>query len=86
MQKGADKAMAAVAVIITAARPVRVIREKLKHQIEQLHRFTDFRFGHWLDSSRSWGDAPSASPAVTSCISLCHLAATGCRYGSSGSG
>jgi hypothetical protein len=34
MQKSADKAMAAVAVIITAAGPVPVVREKLEHQIE----------------------------------------------------
>jgi hypothetical protein len=42
MQESADEAVAAVTVIITAARPVRVVREKLEHQIEQLHRF--FRF------------------------------------------
>jgi hypothetical protein len=35
-----------VAVIISAARPVRVVREKREHQIEQLQRFANFRFGH----------------------------------------
>jgi hypothetical protein len=39
MQESADKAVPAVAVIIPAARPVRVVREKREHQIEQLHRF-----------------------------------------------
>src|SRR4051794_7167287 len=34
MQKGADKAVAAVSVIVTAARPVAVIGKKLEHQIE----------------------------------------------------
>jgi hypothetical protein len=37
-----------VAIIITAARPVGIVREKLEHQIEQLHRFFNFRFGHLL--------------------------------------
>jgi hypothetical protein len=34
MQKGGDKAVAAVSVVITTARPVAIIREKLEHQIE----------------------------------------------------
>jgi len=34
MQESADKAVPAVAVIITAARPMRVVHEKLEHQIE----------------------------------------------------
>jgi hypothetical protein len=46
MQERADKAVPAVAVIISAARPVRVVREKVEHQIEQLQRFSNFRFGH----------------------------------------
>jgi hypothetical protein len=53
MQKSADEALAAVSVIITAARPVAVVGKKLEHEIEQLHRFDDFRFGHWFDHSRS---------------------------------
>jgi hypothetical protein len=53
MQKSADKAVAAVSVIITAARPVSVVGKKLEHEIEQLHRFCDLRFGHSFDRSRS---------------------------------
>ena len=52
MQKSADKAVAAVSVIITAARPAAVVGKKLEHEIEQLHRFCDFRFGHWFERSR----------------------------------
>ena len=48
MQKRADQAAAAVAVIIAAARPVTVVGKMLKHQVEQLRRFGDFRFGHGL--------------------------------------
>ena len=55
MQKSTDEAVAAVSVVITAARPVAVIREKLDHQIEQLHGFADVCFGHWFDRSRSRG-------------------------------
>jgi hypothetical protein len=32
---------------LTAARPVAVVGTKLEHEIEQLHRSCDFRFGHW---------------------------------------
>jgi hypothetical protein len=46
VQKSADKAVTAVSVVITAVRPVAVVGKKLKHRIEQLHRFCDFRFGH----------------------------------------
>jgi len=46
MEKSADKAMAAVSIIITAARPVAVVGKKLEHVIQQLHSFFDFRFGH----------------------------------------
>jgi ribosomal protein S3 len=53
MQESADKAVAAVSVIITAARPVSVVGKKLEHEIEQLHRFCDLRFGHWFDRSPS---------------------------------
>jgi hypothetical protein len=38
MQEGADKAMAAVSVIIMAARPVAVVGKMIEHQVEQLHR------------------------------------------------
>jgi hypothetical protein len=51
MQKSADKALAAVSVIITAAGPVAVIGKMLKHQVEQLHRLCDFRFRHWFERS-----------------------------------
>jgi len=34
MQKSADQAMAAVSVIITAARPVAVVGKMLEHQVE----------------------------------------------------
>jgi alpha-D-ribose 1-methylphosphonate 5-triphosphate synthase subunit PhnG len=34
MQKSADEAVAAVSIVITSARPVAIIREKLEHQIE----------------------------------------------------
>src|SRR5207237_9840592 len=59
MQKSADKAAAAVSVIITAARPVAVVGKMLEHQVEQLHRLCDFRFPHWFDRSRS-GVRPGA--------------------------
>jgi hypothetical protein len=54
MQKSAHKAMAAVSVVITAARPVAVVGKMLKHQIEQLHRLRDLGFRHWFERSRSW--------------------------------
>src|SRR5437764_4660289 len=44
MQKSADKAVAAVSVVITAARPVAVVGKILDHQVEQLHRLCDL--GH----------------------------------------
>jgi len=53
MQKSADKTVAAVSIIVTATRPVAVVGKKLEHEIEQLHRFCDLRFGHWFDRSRS---------------------------------
>ncbi len=53
MEKSADKAMAAVSVIVTAARPVAVVGKMLKHQVEQLHRLCDFGFRHWFERSRS---------------------------------
>ena len=46
-QKRADKVVAAVPIVITAAGPVSVGGEKLDHQVKQLHRFGDFRFGRW---------------------------------------
>ena len=49
--------MAAVPVIRRAARPVPVVSEKLEHQIEQLHRFSDFRFRHWSDRTPPLGNA-----------------------------
>jgi hypothetical protein len=53
MQEGADKAMAAVSVIIMAARPVAVVGKMIEHQVEQLHRLHDLGFQHWFDRSRS---------------------------------
>ena len=49
MYESADKAVAAVSIVITAARPVAVVGKKLEHEIEQLHCFCDFRFRHWFD-------------------------------------
>jgi hypothetical protein len=46
MQKSADKAMAAVSVVIAAARPVAVLAKMLEHQVEQLHRLCDLAFRH----------------------------------------
>ena len=43
MQKSTDEAMAAVSVIITAARPVTVVGKMLEHQVQQLHCLRDFR-------------------------------------------
>src|SRR3954451_20745906 len=46
MQKSADEAMAAVSVVITAARPVAVVGKMLEHEIEQLHRLRDLGLRH----------------------------------------
>src|SRR5205807_8697188 len=54
MQKSADQAMAAVSVIIMAARPVAIDGKMLEHQVEQLHRLRDLGFRHWFERSRSW--------------------------------
>jgi hypothetical protein len=51
MQKSADKAVAAVSVIITAARPVAVVGKILEHQVEQLHPLCDLGFQHWFEYS-----------------------------------
>jgi hypothetical protein len=40
--------VAAVSVVLTAARPVAIVGKKLEHQIEQLHRFGDVLFAHGL--------------------------------------
>ena len=48
VQESANKAVAAVSVVITAARPVAVVGERLEHEIEQLRRFGDFRLGPLL--------------------------------------
>jgi len=53
MQKSTDKAVAAVSVIITAARPVAVVGKILEHQVEQLHPLCDLAFWHWFECSRS---------------------------------
>ena len=44
MQKSADQAMAAIPIIITAARPVAIVGKILEHEIEQLHRLCDLGF------------------------------------------
>src|SRR5277367_2693840 len=51
MQKSADKAVAAVSVIVTAARPVAVVGKMLEHQVEQLHPLCDLGFQHWFECS-----------------------------------
>ena len=51
MEKSADKAVAAVSVIITAARPVAVVGKILEHQVEQLHPLCDLGFEHWFQCS-----------------------------------
>jgi hypothetical protein len=56
---------------------VAVVGKKLEHQIEQLHSFGDFRFGHWFDRSRSGNEF--ASPyhgAVQSASALSDEGAT----------
>src|SRR5947209_6478264 len=52
MQKSADKAVAAVSIIITAARPVPVFSKMLEHQIEQLYPLRDLGFRHWLSAPK----------------------------------
>ena len=44
MQQSADKAVAAVSIIITAARLVAVVGKMLEHQIEQLYRLRGLGF------------------------------------------
>jgi hypothetical protein len=44
--------VATVVVIIRASRSVQLIREKLEHQIEPLHRVFDLRYKHSSDRSR----------------------------------
>ena len=58
MQKSADKAVAAVSVIITAARPVAVFGKILEHQIEQLYRLRDLGFRHWSSAPMLATNAP----------------------------
>jgi hypothetical protein len=72
MEKSADKAMPAVSVIVTAARPVAVAGKMLEHQIEQLHRLRDLGFRHWFERSRcgnertvSWAAAIRQRRVVT---------------------
>jgi hypothetical protein len=67
MQKGANKAVATISVLITAARPVIFVGKKLEHEIEQLDCFCDFRFGHWSDTSGS-GNEFSVSASAAICI------------------
>ena len=50
MKNRADQAVAAVSVIITAARPVAIVIKILEHQVEQLHRLGDVGFRHWLSA------------------------------------
>src|SRR5215510_15992872 len=53
LQKSADKTVAAISVVITAARPVAVVGKILEHQVEQLHPLCDLAFWHWFECSRS---------------------------------
>src|SRR5215472_15911682 len=46
MQKSTDKVMVAVSVVISSACPAAAVGKMLKHQIEELHCFRNFRFGH----------------------------------------
>ena len=46
IQESTDKAVAAVSVIITSARPASVVGKKREHEIKQLHRLCDFSFAH----------------------------------------
>jgi hypothetical protein len=50
MEKSSDKAVAAVSIIITAARPVAVFGKMLEHQIEQLYRLRHLDFPHGLSA------------------------------------
>src|SRR5205814_9812881 len=64
MQKSADKAVAAVSVIVTATRPVAVVGKMLEHQIEQLHRLCDFGFRHWFERSAAATNVPYHAPLL----------------------
>jgi hypothetical protein len=67
MQESADKAMAAVSVVITAARPVAGVGKMLEHQIEQLHRLRDLGFRHWFERSDPGNERTvSPDPAIRS--------------------
>jgi hypothetical protein len=45
MQNSADKAMAAVSVIIAAAHPAAAVGKELEHKMEELRRFDDVPCG-----------------------------------------
>ena len=64
MQKSADEAVAAVAVIVTAARPAPVIGEKREHQVEQLYGLAGFGFQAWGWSLRVRDYGLSVAPAA----------------------
>ncbi|MGA8612629.1 MAG: hypothetical protein WB760_13065 [Xanthobacteraceae bacterium] len=55
MQESADKAVAAVAVIISAARPVRVVRENSSIRSSSCTTFPISASGIWFDGFRSGG-------------------------------
>ena len=69
MQKCADEAVAAVSVIITAARPVAVVGKMLEHQIEQLHRLRDLGSAIGL-SAPDPGNERTVSPDAASSAPL----------------
>src|SRR5215469_8670880 len=54
MQNSADKAVAAVSVVIAAPRPVAIVGKILEQQVEELHRVCNLSLWHWFECSRSW--------------------------------
>jgi hypothetical protein len=63
VEKSADKAVPAVRVRITAARPVALVGKKREHEVEKLHRFSDLRLWIGLIAPEP-GDELSVSGAV----------------------
>jgi hypothetical protein len=64
MQKSADKAAAAVPVVVTTARPVAIVGKMLEHEVEHLHRLCDLRFRHWFERSRCGNERTVARAAA----------------------
>ena len=68
MPKSADQAMAAIPVIITAARPVAIVGKILEHEIEQLHRLCDLGFQHDLIAPDGRSLSPAAAIRIAACL------------------